>query len=70
MILPEHNGLFSQSIDLNIIENLWIDLERAVCARPPRNLTELEDFYEGEWANIPKTIIESVLAAYKSVYKL
>ena len=32
----------SQSPDLNIIENVWIDLKQAVSARKPRNLTELE----------------------------
>ena len=34
----------SQSPDLNIIENVWIDLKQTVYARKPRNLTELEAF--------------------------
>ena len=34
----------SQSPDLNIIENVWIDLKQAVSARNPKNLTELEAF--------------------------
>ena len=34
----------SQFPDLDIIENLWIDLKRAVCGRQTRNLKELEDF--------------------------
>ncbi|CAJ0945459.1 unnamed protein product [Ranitomeya imitator] len=32
----------SQSPDLDIIENLWLDLKKAVHARRPRNLTELD----------------------------
>ena len=43
----------SQSPDLNIIENVWIDLKQAVSARKPRNLTELEAFCVEEWAKIP-----------------
>lgn len=55
----------SQSPDLNIIENLWIDLKRAVRDRQPRNLKELEDFCKEEWAKIPQTRIERLLAGYK-----
>ncbi len=55
----------SQSPDLNIIENLWIDLKRAVRARRPRNLTELEDCCKEEWAKIPQTRTERLLAGYK-----
>ncbi len=53
----------SQSPDLNIIENVWIDLKRTMRARRPRNITELEDCKE-EWAKS-----ESWLAT-KSVYRL
>lgn len=42
----------SQSPDLNPIENLWLDLKRAVHARYPRNLTELEQFCKEEWSKI------------------
>lgn len=55
----------SQSPDLNIIENLWIDLKRAVHARRPKNLTELEAFCKEEWAKIPQTRIERLLAGYR-----
>ena len=43
----------SQSPDLNIIENLWDDLKRAVHARHPSNLTELEMYCKEEWSKIP-----------------
>ena len=36
--------LFSQSPDLKPIENVWLDLKRAVHARCPCNLTEIEKF--------------------------
>ena len=45
----------SQSPDLNIIENLWDDLKRAVHARQPSNLTELEMFCKEEWSKIPSS---------------
>lgn len=38
----------SQSPDLNIIENLWCELKRAVHARNPLNLNELEMFCKEE----------------------
>lgn len=41
------------------------DLKRAVRARLPRNLTELENFCKEEWVKIPQTRIERLLAAYK-----
>ena len=34
----------SQSPGLNLIENLWWDLEKAVAAQKPSNITELEAF--------------------------
>lgn len=58
----------SQSPDLNIIENLWIDLKRAVRDRQPRNLKELEDFCKEQWAKIPQTRIERLLASYKKAF--
>ena len=44
----------SQSPDLNIIENLWVDLKRAVHDRGPRNLQELERVCPEEWSKIKK----------------
>uniref|UniRef100_A0A3Q3KMZ5 Tc1-like transposase DDE domain-containing protein n=1 Tax=Monopterus albus TaxID=43700 RepID=A0A3Q3KMZ5_MONAL len=55
----------SQSPDLNIIENLWVDLKRAVHARRPKNITELEAFCKEEWEKIPSTRIERLLAGYE-----
>ncbi len=45
----------SQSPDLNLTENLWGDLKRAVHRRCPRNLTDLEHFCKEERANIAKS---------------
>uniref|UniRef100_A0A8C6WRL2 Tc1-like transposase DDE domain-containing protein n=1 Tax=Neogobius melanostomus TaxID=47308 RepID=A0A8C6WRL2_9GOBI len=43
----------SQSPDLNPIEYLWLDLKRAVHARYPRNLPELEQLSSKEkWSKI------------------
>ncbi|CAJ0953418.1 unnamed protein product [Ranitomeya imitator] len=55
----------SQSPDLNIIENLWLDLKIAVHARQPRNLTELEEFSREEWMKISQTTIERFLSCCK-----
>ena len=43
-----------ESPDLNPIENLWWDLKKAVVARKPKNITELEAYAHEEWAKIPK----------------
>ena len=43
---PNHTSDFTMTLtvpELNI-ENLWIDLNRAVHARRPKNLTDLEKF--------------------------
>ncbi|CAJ0953879.1 unnamed protein product [Ranitomeya imitator] len=55
----------SQSPDLNIIANLWLDLKIAEDARRPRNLTELEAFYKEEWMKIHQTRNERLLSCYK-----
>ena len=44
----------SQSLDLNPIEMLWIDLKRAIHMRRPKNMTELKQFCQEEWAKIPQ----------------
>ena len=54
----------SQSPYLNIIKNLWIDLKRAVHARWPKNLTELEALCKEKWMTIPQTSIKRLLAGY------
>ncbi len=43
----------SQSPDLNPIEMLWHDLKKAVHARKPSNVAELQQFCQDEWAKIP-----------------
>ncbi len=39
----------SQSPDLNPIEMLWHDLKKAVHARKPSNVAELQQFCQDEW---------------------
>lgn len=55
----------SQSPDLNIIENVWIDLKQAVYARKPRNLTELEAFCMEEWAKVPPARLQGLVSGYR-----
>ena len=45
----------SQSPDLNPIENLWAELKKVVRARRPRNLTQLHQLCQEEWAKIHLT---------------
>ena len=54
----------------NIIENLWIDLKRAVHAIRPKNLTKLEDFCIEEWMKIPQHELKDSRLASKNFYKL
>jgi hypothetical protein len=56
----------SQSPDLNPIENLWWDLKRAVRARKPTNLNDLERFCVEEWARIPQERCEKLVSSYKN----
>ena len=51
----------SQSPDLNIIENVWIDLKQAVYAWKPRNLTELWAFCMKEWAKITPARLQGLV---------
>ncbi|CAJ0940480.1 unnamed protein product [Ranitomeya imitator] len=55
----------SQSPDLNIIEHLWDHLKRAVYARRPSNLTELELFCKEEWSKIPSSRIQELIKSYR-----
>lgn len=56
----------AQSPDLNLIENLWVDLKKAVKDRHPKNVDDLWATAEAEWANIPSAKID---ALYKSMCK-
>lgn len=49
-----------QSPDLNIIENLWSVLKKAVSRRNPRNLDELLSFSQEEFAKIPKDYVQKL----------
>ncbi|KAG2468920.1 TCB1 transposase, partial [Polypterus senegalus] len=55
----------SQSPDLNRIENLWCELKRAVHARKPSNLNELEIFCKEEWSKIPSSTIQTLIGTYR-----
>uniref|UniRef100_A0AAY5L4E2 Tc1-like transposase DDE domain-containing protein n=1 Tax=Esox lucius TaxID=8010 RepID=A0AAY5L4E2_ESOLU len=54
----------SQSPHLNIIEPLWGDLKRAVHARSPKTLHDLEAFCQDEWAAIPPARIQGLTDNY------
>ena len=55
----------SQSPDLNIIENGWIDLKQAVSAQKPRNLIELEACCMEEWAKMPHARLQGLVCGYR-----
>ena len=46
----------SRSPDFNPLENLWLDLKRAVYARSPCNLTEPEQFCREDWGKIAVSV--------------
>ncbi len=54
----------SQSPDLNPIEMLWHDLKKAVHARKPSNVAELQQFCQDEWAKIPPQRCNRLIASY------
>ncbi len=55
----------SQSPDLNPIEMLWHDLKKAVHARKPSNVAELQQFCQDEWAKIPPQRCNRLIASYR-----
>ncbi len=55
----------SQSPDLNPIEMLWHDLKKAVHARKPSNVAELQQFCQDEWAKIPPQHCNRLIASYR-----
>lgn len=55
--VPEVMDWPSNSPDLNPIENLWAIIKRNVELRMPKNLSELEQFLEEEWGNIPDSLL-------------
>ncbi|MEQ2253991.1 hypothetical protein ILYODFUR_038279 [Ilyodon furcidens] len=50
MASPEENRWLTQSPKLNLTENLWVHLKRAVGKRCPHNLRDFENFGNKEWA--------------------
>ena len=53
----------SQSPNLNPIEILWAELKKCVRARRPKNLTQLHNLCQEEWAKIPQFIVGSLWKA-------
>ena len=56
----------SQLLDLNPIENLWWDLKKAVAARKPKNISELEVIAHKEWTKIPQERCQKLVSASAS----
>lgn len=56
---------FSQSPDLNIIKNMWIDLNRVVHARQPQESHRTRNLLRGRRVKIPQTRTERLLDGYK-----
>uniref|UniRef100_A0AAZ3NWI1 Tc1-like transposase DDE domain-containing protein n=1 Tax=Oncorhynchus tshawytscha TaxID=74940 RepID=A0AAZ3NWI1_ONCTS len=54
----------SQSPDLNPIEILWAELKKCVRARRPRNLTQLHQLFDVEWAKIHPTYCGQLVKDY------
>ena len=55
-----------QSPDLNPIENLWWDLKKAVAARRPTGIADLETIAQEERAKIPTERCEEPVRGYSS----
>jgi len=47
---------------LNPIENLWWDLNKAVAARKPKNIIELEAIAHEEWAKINQKCCQKLMS--------
>ena len=54
----------SQSPDLNPIEHLWAELKNCVRARRPKNLTQLHQLCQEEWAKIHPTYCGKLVEGY------
>ena len=51
----------SQYPDLNIIENMWRDLQHTIHARRLKNICELAVFCQGEWGKFQKWELKHTL---------
>ena len=52
--------------DLNPIENLWKHLKSAVIERQPKNKTELWEYCQQEWKNIPVSVCKNLIETYNN----
>jgi hypothetical protein len=59
-------SLTSHPQDLNLIENLWEELERRVKKRQPKNLRELELHLIQEWNNMELSVLEKLVDSVPS----
>ena len=55
----------SQSPDLNPIENLWRTLKLRVMQRKPKNLIQLEEYCQEEWAKITTEECNNLVENYE-----
>lgn len=62
--------MVSQCPDLKIIENVWIDLERAACNRQPEISKNWKTFGRKNGQRYLKQELKGSWLATKSVYKL
>ena len=56
----------SNSLDLNLIENLWNYVKRNVEKRKPQNLLDLEMFMVEEWEMIPDEVISNLVGSMRN----
>lgn len=54
-------GVASQSPDLNIIEQLWEELQRRLAGKRATNIVEKFIQLEEEWKKIPQSTIDALI---------
>ena len=54
----------SQSPDLNLVEHLWAEVKKRLRARRTKNLTQLHQLCQEEWAKIHPTYCGNLVEGY------